>query len=124
MWGGMGGGRVFCSSGTWARMRLQTAGSSVFMRWIKMRNGGWCCKRAFGLYPTVLEGYFDASWIFNTQDSKTTSKYVFTLRGTAVSWKSSKQTVITRSTIEAEFVALEKCGEESHIGKDSQYDTC
>ncbi|CAM8987324.1 unnamed protein product [Rhodiola kirilowii] len=35
------------------------------------------------------------------------------LGGTAVSWKSSKQTLITRSTMEAEFVALDKCGEEA-----------
>ena len=47
------------------------------------------------------------------KDSKSTSGYVFTLGGAAVSWKSSKQTVITRSTMESEFVALDKCGEEA-----------
>ena len=31
----------------------------------------------------------------------------------AVSWKSSKQTVITRSTMKSEFIALDKCGEEA-----------
>lgn len=61
----------------------------------------------------VLEGYSDASWISNTQDSKATSGYVFTLGGAAISWKSSKTTVITRSTMEVEFVALDKCGEEA-----------
>ena len=30
----------------------------------------------------------------------------------AVSWKSSKQTVVVRSTMESEFIALDKCGEE------------
>ena len=39
---------------------------------------------------------------------KSTSGYVFTLGGGAVSWKSSKQTCITQSTMEAEFIALEK----------------
>ena len=29
-----------------------------------------------------------------------------------MSWKSAKQTVIIRSTMESEFVALEKCSEE------------
>ena len=41
---------------------------------------------------------------------------MFTLRGVGgviVSWKSSKQTVIVRSTMESEFIALDKCGEEA-----------
>ncbi|GJZ36684.1 DNA polymerase zeta catalytic subunit-like protein [Tanacetum coccineum] len=58
---------------------------------------------AYGLhytkYPLVLEGYCDS--------------YVFTLGGAVVSWKSSKQTVNTRSTMEAEFVALDKAAEEA-----------
>ena len=33
----------------------------------------------------------------------------FTLGGALESWKSSKQTVITISTMESEFIALEKC---------------
>ena len=63
--------------------------------------------------PAVLEGYFDASWISDAQGSKATSKCVFTLGGVAILWKSSKQTVITRSTMEAEFVVLDKYGEEA-----------
>ena len=39
---------------------------------------------------------------------KSTSGYVFTLGRGAVSWKSSKQTCITQSTLEAEFIALKK----------------
>ena len=73
--------------------------------------------RSYGLhytrFPAVLEGYSDASWISDIKDSKSTSGYVFTLGGAVVSWKSSKQTVITRSTMESEFVALDKCGEEA-----------
>ncbi|KAL6326053.1 hypothetical protein AAG906_000928 [Vitis piasezkii] len=72
--------------------------------------------RDYGLhytrYPAVLEGYSDANWISNVKDSKSHSGYVFTLGGAAVSWKSSKQTVIARSTMESEFIALDKCGEE------------
>ena len=37
---------------------------------------------------------------------------MFTLGIAIVSWKSSKQTVIARSTMESEFIALDKCGEE------------
>ena len=64
-------------------------------------------------YPPVLEGYCDANWISNTSEAKSTSGYVFTLGGAAISWKSSKQTVNTRSTMEAEFVALDKAAEEA-----------
>ena len=64
-------------------------------------------------YPAVLEGYSDANWIFDTKDTKSTSGYVFTLGGAAVSWKSSKQTCIARSTMKSEFIALDKAGEEA-----------
>ena len=40
--------------------------------------------------PAVLEGYSDANWISDTKDTKSTSGYVFTIGGAAVSWKSSK----------------------------------
>ncbi|GJZ34536.1 hypothetical protein Tco_0580353, partial [Tanacetum coccineum] len=42
-----------------------------------------------------------------------TSGYVSTLGGAAISWKSSKQTVIAKSTMESEFITLDKCGEEA-----------
>ena len=44
---------------------------------------------------------------------KFTSGYVFTLKGGAVSWKSSKKTYITCSTMEAKFIALEKASFEA-----------
>ena len=59
-------------------------------------------------YPVVLKGYCDANWISNTDYVKSTSGYVFTLVGRAVSWKSSKKTCIMRSNMETKLVALEK----------------
>jgi hypothetical protein len=38
---------------------------------------------------------------------------VFTLAGAAVSWRSCKQTVLTKSTTEAELVALETATNEA-----------
>ena len=67
----------------------------------------------YGKYPAVLEGYSDANWIADSEESKSTSGYVFTLAGAAVSWKSTKQTCIARSTMESEFIALDKAGEEA-----------
>lgn len=57
-------------------------------------------------FSAVLEGYTDASWITSASDNKSTSGWVFTLRGGAVSWASKKQTCITHSTMESEFIAL------------------
>ena len=64
-------------------------------------------------YPAVLEGYSDANWITGSIETKSTSGYVFNVGGGAISWKSSKQTCISRSTMESEFIALDKVGEEA-----------
>ena len=60
--------------------------------------------------PTVLEGYCNANRISDNDETNSTSDYVFTLGGGAISWKSSKQTCNARSIMESEFVALEKAG--------------
>ncbi|KAL6314341.1 hypothetical protein AAG906_021050 [Vitis piasezkii] len=59
-------------------------------------------------FPIVLEGFSDANWILDSNEMKSTNGYVFVLDGSAVSWKSVKQTCITQSTMEAEFIALER----------------
>ncbi|GJY71892.1 zinc finger, CCHC-type containing protein [Tanacetum coccineum] len=64
-------------------------------------------------YPSVLEGYSDASWINHVEDSSSTSGWVFLLGGGAISWASKKQTCITGSTIESEFVALAAASKEA-----------
>ena len=63
-------------------------------------------------YPSILEGYIDASWIASARDNKSTSGWVFTLGGSAISRASKKQTCITHSTMESEFVALAAAGKE------------
>ncbi|XP_072058025.1 secreted RxLR effector protein 161-like [Arachis hypogaea] len=37
-------------------------------------------------YPAVLEGYSDTSWITNLSDNKSTSGWIFTIGGGAISW--------------------------------------
>ena len=71
-------------------------------------NYGLC----FSGFPSVLEGFSDANWISNSDEMKSTKEYVFILGGSAVSWKSANQTYITRSTMEVEFIALEKTSSE------------
>ncbi|XP_074298159.1 secreted RxLR effector protein 161-like [Silene latifolia] len=64
-------------------------------------------------FPSVLEGYSDASWITNMEDHSSTSGWVFLLGGGAISWAYKKQTCITSSTMESEFIALAAAGKEA-----------
>ena len=41
-------------------------------------------------YLFVIEGFNDVNWIYDSLESKSTSGYIFTIGGAAISWKSSK----------------------------------
>ncbi|KAL7600763.1 hypothetical protein Lser_V15G24704 [Lactuca serriola] len=45
-------------------------------------------------------------------DWKSQSRYVFIINGDAVSWKSSKQSVVTQSTTESEYIAASEVAQE------------
>ena len=64
-------------------------------------------------YPAVFEGYSDVSWNTLLGDSLSTTSYVFTIGGGAISWKSKKQQIIAKSTMEAELIALSSASEEA-----------
>jgi hypothetical protein len=64
-------------------------------------------------YAPALEGYSDSNWISDADETKATSGYVFMLTGAVVSWRSCKQTVLTKCTVEEELVALETATNES-----------
>ncbi|GJZ20306.1 zinc finger, CCHC-type containing protein [Tanacetum coccineum] len=72
----------------------------------------------------VLEVYTDASWIRTHEDNSLVAGYsclvdvytsgcVFLLSGGVISWASKKQTCITGSTMESEFVTLAAAGKEA-----------
>jgi hypothetical protein len=61
----------------------------------------------YSRYLAVLEGYSDANWISDVDKLYAKSGYVFTLGGAAVSWRSCKQTILTRSTMVAELASLD-----------------
>jgi len=56
-----------------------------------------------------LVAYTDSDYAGDIDDRRSTSGYVFLLSGGAVSWASKKQSVVTLSTTEAEYVAASSC---------------
>ena len=60
----------------------------------------------------VVNGYVDASFDTDPDDSKSQTGYMFTLNGGAVSWCSSKQSVVAGSTCEAEYIAASEAANE------------
>ena len=65
----------------------------------------------YGLHITrsssfALHGFTDADWAGSTDDRKSTGAYLVIFGQTPISWKSSKQRTVARSSTEAEYKAL------------------
>ncbi|KFD64614.1 hypothetical protein M514_23216 [Trichuris suis] len=60
------------------------------------------CRRFEG----SLTAYCDADWANDKDDRRSTTGFVVSLSGTAVSWSSKKQRTVALSTAEAEYMAL------------------
>ncbi|KAE8656273.1 hypothetical protein F3Y22_tig00117005pilonHSYRG00292 [Hibiscus syriacus] len=70
--------------------------------------------KEFGLFfkkrkKSNLFGFTDSDYAGDSDDRKSTSGYVFMLGTGAVSWSSKKQSIVTLSTTEVEFVATIAC---------------
>ena len=52
-----------------------------------------------------MVGYQDSDFVGCLESRKSTSGYVFLLAREVISWGSAKQTLVTISTIEVEFVS-------------------
>ena len=58
-------------------------------------------------------GYTDADWAGDVDSRRSTSGYIFSLSGGAISWRSQKQKCVALSTTEAEYVAMASAAQES-----------
>ena len=56
--------------------------------------GGMKYALSYKSFSATLEGYTDANWITNSNETKSTSGWIFTPNGGTISWGSKKQTVI------------------------------
>jgi len=69
---------------------------------------------SLGLYYTKsgnyqLVGYSDSDWCRDVDDRKNTFRYVFFMGHITFTWLSKKQSIVTLSTCEAEYVAASWC---------------
>uniref|UniRef100_A0A3Q7HPN3 Reverse transcriptase Ty1/copia-type domain-containing protein n=1 Tax=Solanum lycopersicum TaxID=4081 RepID=A0A3Q7HPN3_SOLLC len=66
----------------------------------------------FGKGKVTLQGFVDADLGGDVDSSKSTSGYIYTIGGTAVSWMSRLQKCVSLSSTEAEYVAIAEAGKE------------
>jgi len=62
-------------------------------------------------WPTTTD-FTDSDWAGDPTNRPSTAAFVFLLGGTAISWKSKKQSLIALSTTEAEYVAASEASQE------------
>ena len=51
-------------------------------------------------------GFSDSDWVGDIDYRKSTSGYIFQVGGTAISWRSWKQSCVALSTAEAEYITF------------------
>jgi hypothetical protein len=61
---------------------------------------------------SALVGYADASYLSDPHKARSQTGYVFTSGGTAISWRSTKQTLVTTSSNHAELIAIYEASKE------------
>jgi len=100
---------VYLSKYTSAPKKIHWTGVKRIFRYLKGTIDLALCYRKSSPY---LTGYSDANYATDP-DRKSVSGYVFKLGGAAISWKSKKQELVTLSTMESEFVALNHAAKEA-----------
>ena len=57
-------------------------------------------------------GYADAEYLSDLHKGRSQSGYLFTSGGTAISWRSSKQSITTTSSNHAEIITIHEASRE------------
>jgi hypothetical protein len=70
---------------------------------------GLTYSREYDISPTA---FVDADYGGCKDTRRSTSGYVFTMAGGAVSWSSKRQATVALSTVEAEYVAMSRCAQQ------------
>ncbi|KAL0392700.1 UNVERIFIED_CONTAM: Retrovirus-related Pol polyprotein from transposon TNT 1-94 [Sesamum radiatum] len=86
---------------------------NALRRLLRYLNGIMNLCLHFNKHLVVLEGFCDANCVPDNDEISSTSGYVFTLGGGAISWKYAKRTYIDRCTMGSEFIVLELAGQET-----------
>ena len=83
------------------------------MKWIfrYLRGTSKICLSFGGLEPS-LEGYTDSDMVGDLDCRKSTSGYLFTFVGGAISWQSKLQKCVLLSTAEVEYIATTEAEKE------------
>ncbi|MCO5566392.1 hypothetical protein L7F22_020069 [Adiantum nelumboides] len=85
------------------------------LRYLKATKNLRIC---YGSQELSVKGFTDSDYAGDLDNRRSTSGYVFTLAGGAVSWRSRLQDSVTQSTTEAEYVAAsEACKEAIWLGR-------
>ena len=84
-------------------------GVKWILRYLKGTSEMCLCFRKGNL---TLQGFSDADLGGDFDTKKSTTDYIFTLGGTAVSWKSKLQDRVALSTTEAEYIAISEAAKE------------
>ena len=65
----------------------------------------------------TLIGYSDADWAGDINTRRSTSGYVFQVYGSTVSWCSKRQLSVSKSSTEAEYIALSLLTQEAVLAE-------
>ena len=80
------------------------------LKYVKGTSNAALC---YGGSDFIVRGYVDSDYAGDIDNSKSTTGYVFTLAGGAVSWVSKLQSIVATSTTEAEYIAATQASKEA-----------